>query len=155
AITALASDLEQRVELLIERFLDTALADHAIPALPKPDVKVLALAKELATIVPTIIKSTLTGAFSDLVSRTGRLVFDHGDGTAGCDLLPQHGLAQLGVPPAGGLFLQAGFSRQPLAIGTAFPVFAPSDLLDAQVDLDPSFVLDLLCCMLEKVPGLA
>ena len=37
---------------------------------------------------------------------------------------------------------------------TTFPNLTPDELLDVQIDIDPAFVVSLLCCLLENHPAI-
>ena len=130
---------------------------QGLPPLTQPAVDVLGVATGITNTLPGVVQSTLTDAFTDLKTRTGRLIYPTPAASASCDVraLPTAGKARLVFNANESLVLQVGFHRTNILATDAFPAFAPTASIDTRVTLTNSYVRDLLVCLLEKFPHLA
>lgn len=125
----------------------------------QPERDLPAVANNLATAILTRVQSTLKRTLSGLVARTGRLVYPPAAAGASCDraALPTAAKVRLISVASGsqGLALQVGFNRVDIPETDTFPAFSPTALLDTSVTISNEFLLDLLCCLLQKLPNLS
>lgn len=159
-INAIESELASQLNALIGQLLGEAVNSGIIqtPSVVQP-ADVAGIASALGTQVVNGAVNTLTDAFSNLIARTGKLLYPLADGSVSCfaAALPNTATARLllkwtqgdlGIP-----YVQIAFSRTSTP-PTSFPAFDPQTMLDVQIDIDPEFVLALLFCLLENHPGI-
>jgi hypothetical protein len=119
--------------------------------------QVAAAANQISSGLRSSVSETLERAFAEIVGRTGRLVGPQNATNASCEIvsLAEHGRARLFVAPDGALALQLGFSHAAPAAPHSFPEFAPSGQLDVALNVDNAFLIQILGCVLEKLPNIA
>lgn len=107
--------------------------------------------------VPALVVSSLENALGHLAGLTGRVVFPPPAAGASCDAraLPTMADASLILAGNGSFILQLGFSSPGSTDITAFPPFAPTGLADTTLTIGNAFLLRLLCCLVERLPGFA
>lgn len=124
--------------------------------LPAPRVNPTAIEALLAS-VPNAISTAFDDALSGLVGETGRLLYPSAGAGASCgaELLPTTGNARLAVTNAGSYVLQIGLERTPSVPPSQFPTFTPSGAIDTNVLVGNDFLLRVICCLVERLPGLS
>jgi hypothetical protein len=146
AVEPLAADLEARLTAFLG-------------SLPVPEVNLTTIATAIATAVQTAVTDTLTDTLSDLVARTGRLVQPTPDPASRCEIALLATVAHARIILDNDVtrlpVLQLGFAREDPPEEPEWPEFNPTAVVDVQVDIANAFLLDLLCCLLRKVPALS
>ncbi len=121
----------------------------------QPTVAVATVQALLAP-VPGLVADAVEDALTLLLAETGRLLYPTPGPGASCDVLalPTAGEAQLIVTPSNGFELQVGVSRV-AGVGDipAFPAVDPST--EVRLMVGNTFVLSVLCCLVEKLPNFA
>lgn len=148
-VASLTTTLQNAVNQIVSQLAAPALI--AQPTINPATVGTLVAA------VPGVISAALDEALTLLFAETGRIVFPTPGAGASCDVraLPNAGDAQLAFHPAHGVRLQVGFKRSS-ATGTipGFPALGTSPV-ECQVLVGNGFVLELLCCLVERLPAFA
>ena len=149
--TGLAATLTTKLQTAV----DQIVSQLAIPGLlTQPTVDPLAVGALLAPI-PAVISAALDEALTLLFAETGRLVYPAAAAGASCDVraLPNAADATLVFQPSHGLRLQIGFNRSGTT-GTipALPTLGTNPV-ECQVLVGNGFVLELLCCLVERLPS--
>ena len=106
--------------------------------------------------VAGLVRTALDDALTRLLAETGRLIFPPAGAGASCDVnvLPTAGDAQLIVAAADNTYvLQVGFSRVSSTDIMAFPAFAPAGIADTTLLVGNAFLLELLCCLVQRLPA--
>jgi hypothetical protein len=105
--------------------------------------------------VPDLVKGALEGALTGLLGQTGRLTYPRARRGASCGVakLPTSATASLSASETGDYLLQIGFERAASTDIAAFPDFAPTGAVDCRVQIGNEFLLDLLCCLVERLPA--
>jgi hypothetical protein len=123
--------------------------------IPQPTI-VDATVQAMLAPVPGLIAAALEDALTLLLAETGRLLFPPPGAGASCDVLalPTAGEAQLIATPGNGFELQVGVSRV-AGVGDipAFPAAAPAT--EVRLMVGNTFLLSVLCCLVEKLPNFA
>lgn len=139
---ALATTLQQG----LNRILAQLLSPIAAPSVdPTPFGTLLQ--------VPLAAGTALYGALGELLAQTGRLTYPAPGAGASCDtrVLPTSADATLKVATDGSYVLQIGFRRAGSADISSFPpVTSP---IECEVLVGNSFLLGLLCCLIERLPA--
>lgn len=138
---------------ILQTAVDQIVAQLAIPTtLPQPTVDQAAVATLVAPI-PTIVAAAFDDALTRLLAETGRLTFPTPGTGASCDVvaLPTQADAQLTVLPGGTYALQIGFKRASSSDITSLPPVTAG--VECNVLVGNSFVLELLCCLVERLPS--
>jgi hypothetical protein len=129
----------------------------------------------LATAVHTLLAPVehavglaLTDALTTLLGETGRLLYPPAGMGASCDVtvLPTDGDVQLSTVPHDPMaidhtldntyVLQLGFGGRPTTSTTnipGFPPFTPRGIADSTLLVGNSFLLELLCCLVQRLPA--
>ncbi|HEY5885075.1 MAG TPA: hypothetical protein VIT88_10335 [Pyrinomonadaceae bacterium] len=117
--------------------------------------EITTIASAIATAAQTAILTVVTDAFSGLAVQTGRLIFPPAGAGASCDVnvLPTSGDMQLVVAPNGTPVLQVGFGRTSSTDIPSLPTSAPIGSGDTFLTVGNVFLLELLCCLVERMPG--
>jgi hypothetical protein len=103
--------------------------------------------------VPLVAATGFVDALTNLLGETGRLVYPAPGPGASCDAkaLPTLGSAALSIATGGSYVLQVGFERPGSTdIPALPPVTAP---IECQVLVGNRFLLQLLCCLVERLPA--
>lgn len=154
-VNLLKTQITDELVLYIERFLAEAVAQGVLAALPAPSaLKIDDLAKDIAGRIAKPIEQALTDSLMDVATRTGRLVYDLGDGSIDCLALPSRARAELAFDAVGTPFLRLAFARTAIPASIAWPAFEPQGLLDVQVTVADDYLLTLAACLLEQVPAI-
>jgi hypothetical protein len=105
--------------------------------------------------VQNAVRSAFTDALTVLLGETGRLVYPPAGTGASCDVtvLPTAADAQLVVGADNTYVLQLGFSGPGSTDIPAFPTFLPMGLADTSLTIGNAFLLQLLCCLVERLPA--
>jgi hypothetical protein len=103
--------------------------------------------------VPVIAATGFVDALTELLAETGRLIYPPSGAGASCDVnvLPTAGSAALSVATGGSYVLQVGFERAGSSDIPAFPPVAGP--IECEVLVGNSFLLGLLCCLVERLPA--
>ena len=104
----------------------------------------------MLTELPNVVRSAVDEALSRLVAETGRLVFPIAGTGSSCDQIVLPTDADVSLTP-GGTGVQIGFKRPGSTDIQAFPTFTPNDIADCKVIVGNTFLLRLLCCLVEKL----
>ena len=120
-----------------------------------PNLILPAAATTLIDPVANIVQKALSDALTTLLGQTGRLLYPPADAGASCDVkvLPTAADARIVVAPDNNYVLQLGFGRTSSTDIAAFPQFAPSGMVDTALVIGDMFLLELLCCLLQRLPG--
>lgn len=155
-VSKLPDDFATRFDEKVQAQIDALMQQLGVAKLLDTTLDVAEIASNITKAIPTQITSTLNSVLSNLMARTGRLVFAAPDGSASCDVLkiPTHARAKIGISVDGAPFVQIGFARKPIPATVAFPTFIPTKLVNVQIDVSNSFLLELICCLLTKLPNL-
>jgi hypothetical protein len=105
----------------------------------------------LAQLIGTAVDDALTL----LVAETGRLIYPPPGLGCSCDaaMLPTAADARLVPNATGSYVLQIGFKRPGTGDIPALPSFAPSAIIDTQVLIGNSVLLQLLSCVVRRLPA--
>lgn len=153
----LPAGLATTLTTTLQTAVDQIVSQLAVPSiLVQPTINPATVATMVAA-VPGVVSAALDEALTLLLAETGRIVFPAAGTGASCDVraLPNMADAQLSFQPAHGMRLQVGFKRSSTA-GTipAFPALGTSPV-ECQVLVGNGFVLQLLCCLVERLPAFA
>ncbi|MDP8995144.1 MAG: hypothetical protein M3N07_09230, partial [Pseudomonadota bacterium] len=147
---ALAANLQAKLQARINALVaELGLPTGLQPAITTADVQ------NLIAPIPGLVAAGLDDALSGLLAESGRLVFPAAGPGASCDAtaLPTSADAALAVATDNTYVLQVGFSRTGSSDIPAFPpVTSP---VECNVVVGNSFLLSLLCCLVERLPTLA
>jgi hypothetical protein len=129
----------------------------ASPVAPYAPPAIATLARAIAPAVETALRDALTR----LVAETGRLIFPAAAEGASCDVRFLPTAADAGLTPAsdGTYVLQLGFNRPgttdtgPDRAIAALPAITPPAATDCTVLVGNRMVLDLLCCLVQRLPA--
>ena len=121
----------------------------------QPTVTVATVQALLAP-VPGLVAATVDDALTLLLAETGRLLYPAPGPGASCDVLalPTAGEARLLPTPSNGFELQVGVSRVS-GVGDIAALPAADPTTEVRLMVGNSFVLSLLCCLVEKLPSFA
>ena len=139
----------------VELALNQALAKIAAPlGMTLPAALAPGVVATLLTDVPAQISAALDDALTRLAAETGRLLFPPPGTGASCDVrfLPTSADASL-VWSTDSYLLQVAFKRAGSTDITTLPSFTPASLIDVNVLVGNSFVLSLMCCLVERLPA--
>ena len=145
-LRAVRASLRDAVQAITTRL---ELPEALKPEDLEPTVRVL-----LAN-VREVVEGALAGALTGLLGQTGRLIYPRARTGASCAVarLPTRATAELSASATGNYLLQIGFERSASTDIAAFPAFAPSRTVDCRVQIGNEFLLDLLCCLVERLPA--
>lgn len=132
------------------------IAQLGIPGtILQPPIAV-ATVQALLTPVPGLVAEAVEDALTLLLAETGRLLYPAPGPGASCDVLalPTTGEARLIPTPSNGFELQVGVSRVN-GVGDilAFPAADPTT--EVRLMVGNTFLLSVLCCLVEKLPNFA
>jgi hypothetical protein len=109
--------------------------------------------------VANLVSGALNDALSGLYAETGRLLYPPPGTGASCDVtvLPTAGDVQLAVADSGDYVLQVGLGRAGSTDIPSFPSFAPApgDIADTSLFVGNTFLLELLCCLVQRLSAFA
>lgn len=105
--------------------------------------------------IPNIVAAAFDEALTNLLAETGRLVYPAPGAGASCDtrVLPTAADATLTAASDGSLVLQIGFQRAGSTDITTLPSTAGP--VECDIRVGNSFVLSLMCCLVERLPNFA
>lgn len=117
--------------------------------------EIATMATAIATGAQTAILTVVTNALSGLAVQTGRLIFPPAGAGASCDVnvLPTLGDMQIVTATNGTPVLQVGFGRASSTDIPSLPTSAPTGSGDTFLTVGNVFLLELLCCLVERLPG--
>ena len=140
----------------LQSALNQVIAQLGVPLTIAQPILSVATVQAMLAPIPAMLAATIEDALTFLLAETGRIVFPPPGPGASCDVraLPTAGEARLLVSGLNGFELQVGLSRV-AGVGAipALPAADPS--IEARVLIGNSFVLSLLCCLVEKLPAFA
>ncbi len=107
--------------------------------------------------VTSVVRAALGDALSRPVGETGRLTYPPGDTSTPCDVrvLPTAGDVHLALAPNGNYVLQVGFGRPGSMDIPSLPTALPAGSLDTRLRIGNRFLLELLRCLLRRLPAFA
>lgn len=114
-----------------------------------------ALIESLLSPVPTLVGGALEDALARLIGETGRLLFPAAQTGSSCDaeLIATAADAQLVLGGSEDYILQVGFRRATSVDIATFPAFVPSGLGDCNLLVGNQFLIELICCVVERLPA--
>jgi hypothetical protein len=117
--------------------------------------EIATMASAIATGAQTAILTVVTDVLSGLAVQTGRLIFPPAGAGASCDVnvLPTLGEMQIVAATNGTPVLQVGFGRASSTDIPRLPTSAPTASGDTFLTVGNEFLLELLCCLVERLPG--
>jgi hypothetical protein len=148
SIDALGAALDKAVLQIVDQLGISGVIDQ--PALDPPvlDGEVI---QRLVSDIPRIVGEAFQSAIANLLAATGRLIYPPAGEGASCDskMLPTSVRARL-VADNGGYVLQTGFARSEDDSADDLPdVDGP---IECELRLGNRFLLELLCCLVERLP---
>lgn len=151
-VPALAANLTTTLQTAVNQIVQQIGIPPAITQSP------IAVATVSAMLMPLgdLVRSALADALTTLLGETGRLVYPPAATGASCDVrvLPTSADAQLTVNAADGTYvLQLGFGRPGSTDIAMFPTFMPTGIADTTVNVGNMFLLELLCCLVQRLPA--
>lgn len=159
--TTIANDITTALTLLLTQLGVTLPTPQLTPFFepfenvgPKK-AEIATMATAIATAAQTAILTVVTDALSGLAVQTGRLIFPPAGAGASCDVnvLPTLGEMQLVAATNGTPVLQVGFGRTSSTDIPRLPTSAPTSSGDTFLTVGNVFLLELLCCLVERLPG--
>ena len=150
--TSLAADLTTTLQTAVDGLVRQLGVPPGIVQRPVDRMAVDALLAPVAGLV----QAALDDALTRLLAETGRLIYPPAGGGSSCDVmaLPTVADAQLVVNlPDNTYVLQVGFGRTSSTDITAFPPFMPSGIADSTVLVGNAYLLELLCCLVQRLPA--
>ncbi|HYJ29720.1 MAG TPA: hypothetical protein VEW25_05205 [Allosphingosinicella sp.] len=147
-----AEGLRTRLQLAVQQIVHQLSLQLGIPSLTTPEVNA-ATVSALIGPIPVLVAAALEEALSGLTAETGRLIFPAASTGASCDVrsLPTSATAALNVTAGGTYVLQIGFERTGSSDIQAIP--PPSPGIECEVLVGNSFLLGLICCLVERLPA--
>ncbi|HEX7176774.1 MAG TPA: hypothetical protein VF240_16030 [Pyrinomonadaceae bacterium] len=147
---ALAAMLTTSLQSAVNQIVQQLGIPNVITQSPVNAATVSALLAPLANVV----RAALTDALRSLLAATGRLIYPPAGAGASCDVQVLPTVADASLAVAGGAYvLQIGFRRPSSTDIATLPPFAPAGIADSTLLVGNRFLLELLCCLVQRLPG--
>jgi hypothetical protein len=148
---ALAVGLTSNLQRAVNRIVEQLRIPATIVQRPITEADVAAMLAPVSAAVGGAFDEALTR----LLAETGRLIYPPAGAGASCDViaLPTAGDAQLAVAGDGSFVLQVALNRAGTGDIPGFPAFSPMGITDCNLLVGNTFLLELLCCLVERLPA--
>lgn len=156
-VVGLDPNLANTVTAALQAAVNQIVAQLAIPAgINQPAVDPNMVANLIAPL-PAVVAAAIDDALTQLIAETGRLLYPGAGAGASCDaeMLATGADAQLTITSGGAYMLQVGFKRSGSSDVQMFPSFTPVGNVDCNVLVGNRFLLELVCCLIGRLPAFA
>ncbi|MGI8611828.1 MAG: hypothetical protein ACR2KH_06105 [Sphingomicrobium sp.] len=152
-IGGLDPNLENSVAAALQSAVNQIFAQLSIPAVIAEPAVVANIVTNLVAPIPKLVAAAFDDALTRLLGETGRLLYPGAGASCDADMMATGADAALNVTTSGTYLLQVGFKRAGSTALPGFPAFTPTGNIDCNVLIGNAFLLDLVCCLVERLPA--